>query len=569
MANVLLIDDNEVARKAMKGILARGGHRFVAVDDTGQAWEFLQREVKIDIVITELTLKGGGGLDFVQRLREDCLLKILPVVIYTSKPDRAAVRKGVGLRVQNFLIKPYDAEAIFTEINKALLNPWRQRHFDEEKSFCTMMGLKASELHKKLDELRGAIVGAKEFFEHCREIKDGGSAEKRLAELATAAEAAGAWGAVEYLGEMRDQAGQQDWERLATGLRGLDFLGRLIFVQLNPGFLPEAMLSDEERHLDQEARERERWFKAEAEGRCPVVTAAEALRGVEKLAGCPVVDTTAAMFQMAANGRPSSLLPVMEQVERDPGLAAQLLIAVNRTRRQGDPPAVAIDDLRLCVEMLGELKMASLARDLITLEERLLHALPFTWARFWMFQIAVARMSRQTCVYLEFHEMEAQAHTAGLLHDLGKLLLAHLYPFGWQAILDYSKRNGVATAEAERRYIGCTARELADRFSEKNAIPDCYRHVMVSLEKPQDAEGHAELVAVVAMARDLCRRNHVGHDGDRSRDSTVPLKKTPAWQVLESHAFPGFNWEKFEKNMYFACQEIKKELHGWLETPAV
>jgi CheY-like chemotaxis protein/HD-like signal output (HDOD) protein len=553
----------------MKGILARGGHRLVAVDDPGQAWEFLQREVKVDIVFTELTLKGSGGMEFIQRLRQDCLLKIVPVVIYTAKIDRAAVRKGVDLQVQNFLVKPYVAESILTEINKALLDPWRQRHFDEEKSFCVMAGLTPAALHRMLEEIRTALGGAKDFLARCAGINDAGAAATRLDELSSLAEAAGAWGVVESLGKLRDQAIHQDWEHFLAGLGGFEFLSRLIFVQLNPAFLPDALLTDAERHAEGEKNEKRRWFEADAQGRCPVVPAQEVRRRIEALPGCPVVDTTAAMFQMAANGRPSSLLPAMEQVERDPGLAAQLLIAANRLRHQEDEKAVAIDDLRRGVEMLGELKIATLGRELITLEERLLNALPFTWARFWMFQIAVARMARQTCVYLEFNEMSSQAYTAGLLHDLGKLLLAYLYPFGWQAILDYSHRYNVPTAEAERYFIGCTARELADVFAAKHGLPDRYRQVMAYLEKPQEAWGNEELVAVVALARDLCRRNHVGHDGDRPRHHDMPLRETPAWQILGNRVFPGFKWDTFEANMHTACRDIKRELHGWVATPAV
>src|SRR5665213_530593 len=253
MANVLLIDESETARRAMKGILARGGHRFVAVDDPGHAWEFLQREVKVDVIFTELAQKGGGGMEFIQRLRQDCLLKLLPVVIYATTADRAAVRKGVDLQVQNFLVKPYEAEAIFTEINKALRAPWRQPHFDDENSYCVMRGVKPAAYQRMLEDLRTAIAAAREFVAHCAEIRDGAAAAARLGELSAAAEDAAAWGAVACLGELRDLAAHQDWDLLAVGLRRLDFLGRLIFVQLHPSFLPEAMLTDDELHAEAEA----------------------------------------------------------------------------------------------------------------------------------------------------------------------------------------------------------------------------------------------------------------------------------------------------------------------------
>jgi len=50
---------------------------------------------------------------------------------------------ALDLRVQNFLIKPYNDDAIYAEIAKGTSNPWRARHFEEENSFCKLMGCRA------------------------------------------------------------------------------------------------------------------------------------------------------------------------------------------------------------------------------------------------------------------------------------------------------------------------------------------------------------------------------------------------------------------------------------------
>jgi CheY-like chemotaxis protein/HD-like signal output (HDOD) protein len=564
MANVLLIDASDVARKALKGILTQGGHRLATAATAEEGWQVLLRDVKIDLVITESALKGASGIEFVQRLRRHCLLKIVPAVIYAADLDRAAVRAGVDLQVQNFLVKPYVDETIFAEINKAMLNPWRPRHFEEEKSFCVLTGLKPDGLHRMLEELRTSLLSGREFLAGCAFKEDAAGAAARIEELSGMAETAGAWCAVEYLAELHELADRPDWPLFTPAVQGLDLVCRLIHVHLHPGFVPEGMLTDEERRSKEEAKERARWFEAAAQNRCPVVLAPEVERRIEALSGCPVVDTTAAMFQMLANGHPSSLIPIMEKVEKDPALAAQILIAANRARRIEDPTAT-VEDLRLGVELLGELKLHLLGKELITIEERLLHALPFTWPRFWMFQIAVARMARHVCAYLEFHELEGQAYTAGLLHDLGKLLLAHLYPFGWQAILAHAREHNIPTAEAELKFVGCTAREAANHFALTHGLPEDYRQVMLLIEKPDEAKEGRDLVAVVALARDLCRRNHVGHDGDQPRANALLLRETPAWLILAPRIFPGFDWDRFEPQMHVFCQDIKRELHGWAE----
>ena len=72
----------------MKGVLTRGHHRLVVVATALEAWDFITRNVKVDLVFVELKLEGDGGLALVQRLRGDPFLKLMPVVIYTAAGPR-------------------------------------------------------------------------------------------------------------------------------------------------------------------------------------------------------------------------------------------------------------------------------------------------------------------------------------------------------------------------------------------------------------------------------------------------------------------------------------------------
>ena len=247
MANVLLIDESDVARKALKGILVRGGHRLAAVGKFDEAWEFLRAHVKLDLVIMELGPKTEPGMEFIKRLRRDCFLKLLPVAIYTSQVDRAAVRAAAELHVQNFLLKPYDDHHIYSEVAKALVNPWRQRFFEEEKSFCVLMGIQPDELRRTLGELRSGLEAAAPYLVDCAQNQSAVGAGSRLIKLTASAEEAGAWGAVECLGELQASLSENDWDRLSLQIPGLEFAATLIAIHLNPGHVPEPMLTDQER----------------------------------------------------------------------------------------------------------------------------------------------------------------------------------------------------------------------------------------------------------------------------------------------------------------------------------
>lgn len=569
MAYILLVDPDEVARRAMKGILARGNHRIVAVNTAADAWDFINRNVKIDLVIVEMVLEGDGGLGFIQRLKADRCLKLLPVVVYTAKGDRETVKRVLDLRAQNFLIKPYHDDAIFAEIAKALVNPWRAQHFEEEKTFCKMMGFSIENLHKMLEELRTALSLASEPLKKWAGMRAIQPACDELAILTTKAEEAGAWGVVEYLKQLVEEAQGTRWTEFVQNSERLEFASRLIFQHLNASLVPEAFLTTLELNAEAEARTRAVWFDAPAEKRLPVVGWNQLQLEIESLGGCPVIESALASFQMTATGHPTSLNPLMDLVDRDPALTAQILIAANKLKHGNQDEVSAIEDPRLAIGLLGEVRLAAQAKALVSAEERMMAAPPLcSWPHFWMFQIGTARIARYTCRYLEMHGLESLAYTAGLMHDLGKLLLLRLHPFAFQAILAHARQTETTVSVAERRFLNVTSHEMAAHFAEKHGLPRRFANVMRWVGNPTEATEDIELVAIVSLARSLCNNNHVGFCGDTVREA-IPLAETAEWQILRSSVFPSFDLKKFESQVQSECRQIKQELHGRVVNYAV
>ena len=559
MANILLLDDSEVAGRAMRGILARGNHRCAVVEESTAAWNFIREHVKVDLLFLELKLKGENGIRLIQRLRDDAFLKTLPIVVYTGVSEQKVVRAALSLKVQNYLIKPYHEDAIYAEIVKAGANPWRNLHFEEEKSYCVQACISPDDLRKMRRDLMTSIEEARQAF---KEIADGHQhpeAFERITMLVENAEAAGVWGVVEYLNGLRGKLEAGFWDCFKPSPDDLAYAWRLIFCHLNPGHVPEGFTSDHERKEKQEARERDRWLGTDVKASGPIVKQKEVENQLDALMGCPVIDTVAAAFQMTADGRAASLTHVMDIVAKDPGLCAQVLIAANHLERE-DP--TSIEDPRLAVSLLGEIKLSSMAKAVPLVEEKYMHFPPISWANFWMFQVGVAQLAQYTVKYLEFRGLVANAFTAGLLHDLGKLLLLRIYPYAFQAMVTYAKKENVPLQEAEKRYLGCTTRLMGDHFALKNGLPRVYSSVIRWVETPEEATDDADMVAVVSLARLVCLHNHVGYCGDTPKDHCPPIAETAAWRMLRDKVFPSFDLKNFEAQAHAFCRELKQSLSG-------
>lgn len=546
----------------MHGILARGNHTCFVAKEPAAAWRMLREGVVFDLVFIELRLAEGSGLAFLQRLRDDWFWKILPVVVYTAERGSTQVKRALGLNVQNYLIKPYDDELIYAEIAKALRHPWRNRHFEEMASFCALMALTPENLAQMRREVMVEFDQAAQTFPAWAEKRQNQEVFERIAALAAHAESAGIWGGVDFLRHLQEQAALGNWSVFASCHESLEFASRLIFCQLNPSYAPDCMRSEAQRTEAREAAERARWECADVEKNGPVLDASTLAKQVDALAGCPVVDTSAAGFQMVASGRATAMSQVMDLVARDPGLSAQILAAANRS---AEDKLSEVEDPRAAASVLGDIKLNVLAKTLPVIAERHIHQPPCTWANYWKFQVAVGRVAQFIASYLELDYLGSTAYTGGLLHDIGKLVLWKLHPFGWHAIVRYARDRKLPLSDAERKYLGCTTRELAVQLADKQELPRVYVSVIRWVEMPALATQHLDVVAMVSLARHICMRAHVGCSGDASDGGLAALETTPAWSILQSRLFPSFDSKKFEAQAHAFCTRLQHELSGQLD----
>ena len=559
MANILLLDDNEVAGRAMRGLLTRGQHACIVTTTADEAWKQLRESVVIDLVFLELKMPNNAGMLFLQRVRDDYFWQKLPIVVYTSAADAAMVRKALSLKAQNYLIKPYNEALIYAEITKAMVNPWRNLHFEEVKSFCAQLGLSPVGLAKMRRDLMTKLDHAAEVFPSWTTNRENATVYEQIDAISSEAEAAGVWGVVEYLRELRTHAEAANWSAFKTSGESLSYASRLIFCQLNPSYVPDCLRTDEELARQKETAERARWSGTDVDRNGPVVSRHEVETQITALPGCPVIDTVAAAFLMAVEKKATDIDSALNRAASDPGLCAQVLIAANHGEKGGE---TVTDDPQAAMNRLGMIKLNALARTLPLIPERHMHAPPLTWATYWMFQVSVGKLAQFICDYLELSYLRSQAYTAGVLHDLGMLMLVRLYPFAVEPMVHYAQTHKLTLRETEKKYLGITTREMGAHFADGSGLPPVYRNVIRWVESPELATANIEVVAIVSLARHVCIHNHVGCSGDVAKSSSAPISKTAAWQVLQPQLFPSFELSKFEAQAHTYCLELRNELVG-------
>ena len=115
---LLIVDDEEIVRTALKRALTRFGYRVLEAMDGPTAMAAMQSaDPPVDLVILDMVLPGGGAgvFELLKAVRPD--VKVLVSSGYS--PDAEAVQ-GLAARADGFLPKPYELPELKAAVGKAL-----------------------------------------------------------------------------------------------------------------------------------------------------------------------------------------------------------------------------------------------------------------------------------------------------------------------------------------------------------------------------------------------------------------------------------------------------------------
>ena len=111
MARILVVEDRDSLRRMLERALTGEGHAVTTAADTPEAADCLARGERFDLVLTDLKLPSGSGLDVLAaaKLRHP----EAPVVVLTAFGSVPVAVEAMKRGATDFLEKPVDLEALF------------------------------------------------------------------------------------------------------------------------------------------------------------------------------------------------------------------------------------------------------------------------------------------------------------------------------------------------------------------------------------------------------------------------------------------------------------------------
>src|SRR3954468_23285552 len=114
MSVVLVADDEPAVLDALSQVVEDLGHQVMRAHDGREALQ-LARAQKPHLVVTDHMMPRLSGLDLVRQLREDDVLRDVPVLLLS-----AALPPGAGSEAKAFLPKPFELSE-FEDLVETLL----------------------------------------------------------------------------------------------------------------------------------------------------------------------------------------------------------------------------------------------------------------------------------------------------------------------------------------------------------------------------------------------------------------------------------------------------------------
>lgn len=116
--HLLVIDDDTRIRVLLQKFLIEQGY-FVSIAKDSFDAENLLKEVKVDLIITDLMMPGKSGIDFTKRLRTELNFSI-PVIMLTAMGEVEDKINGLEIGADDYVVKPFEPKELALRVANIL-----------------------------------------------------------------------------------------------------------------------------------------------------------------------------------------------------------------------------------------------------------------------------------------------------------------------------------------------------------------------------------------------------------------------------------------------------------------
>ena len=243
---------------------------------------------------------------------------------------------------------------------------------------------------------------------------------------------------------------------------------------------------------------------------------------------------------------PDGLIETLEKVPGyDPAMRALADFMMNP--QEGDERAAAMRPLDV-LETVGLERSRHLALTFFALNYELPKFVNFDWTPLWRHQLACGVVVDFLYDALSLRRNGLE-YATGVFHDIGKLILAEIYPFAYFTTMNRSIREELPLVQCEREIFSIDHAEIGGIWMKKNMLPAAMVDAVELHEAPDRINRRGVLSAALVSANHLVKQVGIGYSGNSSLDPRA-WQELPATRIIfEARGNREYAYEDFTNDI--------------------
>jgi DNA-binding LytR/AlgR family response regulator len=135
--NILVTEDESIVRKDIERSLKKLGYNVVGTADTGEKAIELANQLKPDLALMDIMLKGKmNGIEAARQIKSDI---DIPIIFLTAYADESTLAEAKVTEPHGYILKPFKEIDIHTSIEMAIHKHKKEREFKVEAELLRRM----------------------------------------------------------------------------------------------------------------------------------------------------------------------------------------------------------------------------------------------------------------------------------------------------------------------------------------------------------------------------------------------------------------------------------------------